>query len=119
MEGWAWFRDAISHQGFSTTSVPPKGTPLLLSEHSERPNGGYFIDITDSVPQTSKNEIERAAHVCEIAVIGFDIISTDLKDSSKPFTFIEGNSLPYIEIHHIPYEGSPRDVAGAVWYMWA
>jgi D-alanine-D-alanine ligase-like ATP-grasp enzyme len=114
----AWFRDAISHQGYDLESVPSAGTKVLLSEHSERPNGGYFVDITDEIPEKTREEIERAACVCEIEVIGFDIISKDLKNAELPFTFIEGNSLPYIEVHHIPYEGSPRNVAGAIWDLW-
>jgi D-alanine-D-alanine ligase-like ATP-grasp enzyme len=114
----AWFRDALSHQGLTPESVPPAGTHVLLSEHSERPNGGYFIDITDDIPDSTKAEIERAAKVCEIEVIGFDIISKNLKDTREKFTFIEGNSLPYIELHHMPYEGKVRNVAGAVWDLW-
>lgn len=114
----AWFQDAIRHQGFAPDSIPPAGIRLLLSEHSERPNGGYFIDITDEIPADTRATIERAAVVCSTPIIGFDIISEDLRDKTKRFTFIEGNSLPYIELHHIPFAGSVRDVAGAVWDMW-
>lgn len=114
----AWFRDAIAHQGYTLESVPPRGTQVLVSEHSERPNGGYFIDVTDRIPRDTVSVIERAAEVSEQPVIGFDIISENLPDASQPFTFIEGNSLPYIEIHDIPYEGTPRSVAAAVWDMW-
>jgi D-alanine-D-alanine ligase-like ATP-grasp enzyme len=113
-----WFLDAILHQGFTTSSVPPAGTHVLLSEHSERPNGGYFIDITDTVPSATIVEIERAAEVCDVEIVGFDIISPNLLKQDSSFTFIEGNTLPYIEIHDIPYEGKPRNVASAVLDMW-
>lgn len=114
----AWYQDALRHQGYAPESIQPAGTRILLSEHSERANGGYFIDITDAVPKGTVEVIERAARVCETHVIGFDIISSDLKENGQRFVFIEGNSLPYIEIHHTPYAGSPRDVAGAVWDAW-
>ncbi len=114
----SWYIDAIQHQGLTLESVPIAGTPVLLSEHSERPNGGYFIDITDSIPPSTKETIEEAARLCNAEVLGFDIISKNLTDEKVPFTFIEGNTLPYIELHHIPYEGKPRDTAGAVWDMW-
>jgi D-alanine-D-alanine ligase-like ATP-grasp enzyme len=110
-----WFRQAIEHQGYRLDSVPEKGTLVLLSEHSERPNGGYFIDVTDRIPESTRQTIERAAVVSTAPVIGFDIISQELESADERFVFIEGNTLPYIELHHIPYEGTVRDVAGAVW----
>ena len=113
-----WFFDAVKHQGYTPDSVPPSGTTVLLSEHSERPNGGYFIDVTDRIPAATVATIERAAEVCDVEVIGFDIISPDLTDPRARYTFIEGNTLPYIEIHDIPYEGTPRNVAGALWDLW-
>lgn len=114
----AWFHEAITHQGYTPRSIPPAGVRLVLAEHSERTNGGYFIDITDEVPARTIAEIERAARACQIMIIGFDILSIDLRKEDESFTFIEGNSLPYIEIHHIPYEGKVRNVAGAIWDMW-
>ncbi len=113
-----WFREAITHQGFAIGDVPVSGILIALSEHSERPNGGYFIDVTDSIPLVHKNTIERGAVAARIPVIGFDIISEDLADPNILFAFIEGNALPFIELHHIPYEGKVRDVAAAVWDLW-
>ncbi len=113
-----WYRDAIMHQGYTTESTPEAGTRVLLSEHSERPNGGYFIDITDEIPEVTRKEIERGARASEIEVIGFDILSKDLRNPGESFTFIEGNSLPSIELHHLVYEGKIRNVAGAIWDLW-
>ncbi len=115
----AWFEDAITHQGYMRESVPPKGTRVLLSEHSERPNGGYFVDVTDRIPNTTKSVIEKAARVCQAHVVGFDIISKDLGDEHGRFVFIEANTLPFIELHSIPFEGTPRTVAGAIWDSWS
>lgn len=114
----SWFRDSIRHQGYKPADVPSAGTLIVLSEHSERPNGGYFIDITDRVPPAHRELIERGAQVCGAEVIGFDLLSQDLTDPSVRFTFIEGNTLPHIDVHHVPYEGAVQDVAGAIWDMW-
>jgi cyanophycin synthetase len=115
----AWFRDALLHQGYSRTSVPSKGTRLLLAEHSERANGGYNRDVTDLIPHAHRVEIERAAALTELPVVGFDLISEDLTLEDLPFTFIEANTLPFIYIHHEPSVGTPRNVAGAIWDLWA
>jgi cyanophycin synthetase len=112
------YKDALTRQGFTSKDVPSAGLSLILAEHSERANGGYNEDITDRLPETVCHEIERAARLCGLAVIGFDIISRDLANPTEPFTFIEGNSLPFIDIHHDPTYGTPRNVAGAVWDLW-
>ncbi len=116
----AWFIDTIHHQGLTVESIPEKGRMILLSEHSERPNGGYFIDVTDTIPKENRDIIEHAARVTELDVIGFDIISMDLSKphSVEPFVFIEGNSLPFIELHMEVYEGTKRNTASAVWDLW-
>ena len=112
------YLEALRHQGLAPDSIPAAGTLLTLAEHSERANGGYNEDITDAVPEHVRQKVERAARLAGLAVIGFDIISRDLTDAREPFTFIEGNPLPFIDIHHDPTVGKPRDVAGAVWDLW-
>ncbi len=118
VEDTNFFRSAIRHQGYTLESVPPKGTEVLLAEFSERTNGGYFIDCTDEVPSTTIEVIERAAAACGVDLVGFDIISKDLTDPTERFVVIEGNTLPYIEIHDIPYAGKVRNVSGAVFDLW-
>ena len=116
----AWFRESIAHQGFTIDSVPSKGTEILFMEHSERYNGGYFVDVTDDVPSENIALIEKGAQFCGLDLIGFDIMSRDLTKSVtvEPLTFIEGNTLPFVEIHLAPYEGKPRDPLAALWDLW-
>lgn len=113
-----WFAQAIEHQGYKMHDVPEAGTRITLAEHSERANGGYFVDCTNEIPESTRGVIERAARVAGIPVIGFDILSEDLSEAGLPFTFIEGNSLPDIEIHDVPYEGARINVAKSVWDLW-
>jgi D-alanine-D-alanine ligase-like ATP-grasp enzyme len=118
VEDGSLFRNTIRHQGYTLESVPEKDTAVLLAEFSERTNGGYFVDCTDDVPLQTIQEIERGAEVCGLDLVGFDLISEDLSDATKRFTFIEGNTLPYIEIHDIPYAGPVRNVSAAVFELW-
>lgn len=112
------FRTTIAHQGFAPDDVPPAGTELLLAEYSERAYGGYFVDVTDAVPERTIQEIGRAAGACRVGIVGFDLISRDLSDPNERFVFLEGNTLPFLEIHDIPYAGEPRSVSAAVWDLW-
>lgn len=114
------FHECLRRQGLTEMSRPKHGTAILLAEHSERPNGGYFVDCTGEIPAENKDLIERAAQLTRAPIVGFDILSRDLTISrhEEPFTFIEGNRAPFIELHDIPYEGTPRDVASAVWDLW-
>ena len=116
----AWFFESMAHQGFTMDSVPPAGTRIVLVEHSERHNGGYFVDVTEQVPPENIALIERGAALCGVDIIGFDIISRDLTKpaSVEPMTFIEGNTLPFIEIHLTPYEGKVYDTPKAIWDLW-
>jgi D-alanine-D-alanine ligase-like ATP-grasp enzyme len=116
----ALFLECLERQGLTMDSVPERGRVVLLAEHSERPNGGYFIDCTDAIPTDTITLIERAARATRSPLIGFDIISRDLRKPhvQEPLSFIEANRAPFIELHDIPYEGTPRSVAAAHWDLW-
>lgn len=112
------FALTLEHQDLTSSSIPPLGTKVLLAEFSERTNGGYFTDLTDEVPKENIAYLERGAKASGLPLVGFDVISRDIRDAHEPITFLEANTAPFIEIHHIPYEGTPRDVAGALWDLW-
>lgn len=116
----ALFEACLLRQNITRATIPERGVTVLLSEHSERPNGGYFVDCTDAIPTENRTLIERTAKVCGAPIIGFDILSQDLTQpiSRMPFHFIEGNCAPFIELHDIPFEGTPRNVAREVWCLW-
>jgi len=118
IEDDALFAFACEHQGYAKDAAPPAGTTILLAEFSERTSGGYFDDVTDAVPQKTIEYINNAAKVSGLPVVGFDVISRDITNADEPLTFLEANTAPFIEIHHIPYGGEPRNVAGAVWDEW-
>lgn len=114
----AVFLTTLAHQGYTPESIPPKGSLLTLAEFSERANGGYNEDLTDQIPTATRDYIEKAARAVQVSVVGFDLISRDLTNSAEPITFLEANTAPFIEIHHAPSKGTPRDVAAKVLDLW-
>jgi D-alanine-D-alanine ligase-like ATP-grasp enzyme len=61
----------------------------------------------------------KAAKVLGDPIVGFDFIIPDIKISWKnqKCGFIEVNSLPFINLHHDPLLGTPRNAAAFVWDM--
>lgn len=78
--------------------------------------GGKITDVTDDLHPTIRAAAERLAHEFETPLVGFDAMSVDHRRpiNDTPFAFIEANGLPFIEMHHAPSVGKPRDVAGAL-----
>lgn len=78
--------------------------------------GGEITDVTDELHPTIRAAVERLAHAFETPLVGFDAMAVDHRRpiNDAPFAFIEANGLPFIEMHHAPAVGQPRDVAGAL-----
>lgn len=78
--------------------------------------GGKISDVTDDLHPTIRAAAERLAHAFETPLVGFDAMAVDHHRpiNDAPFAFIEANGLPFIEMHHAPSVGQPRDVAGAL-----
>jgi len=75
-------------------------------------------DVTDDIHPDNRKLLEDAAAELNDPVVGIDFIIGDIKVSWKEQDrsgIIECNSLPFIDLHHYPLSGKPRNVAGAVW----
>jgi cyanophycin synthetase len=51
-------------------------------------------------------------------LVGIDFIIEDISKSWKEQArcgVIECNSRPFFDNHHLPFNGKPRNVAGAIW----
>jgi D-alanine-D-alanine ligase-like ATP-grasp enzyme len=114
----ALFAVTLRHQGYTALSTVPAGAVLRLADFSERTNGGYNEDVTDKIPESTRTYLERAASVSKLPVVGFDIITKDIANADELPAFLEANTAPFIEIHHVPTKGTPRNVAGPVWDLW-
>lgn len=107
-------------QGLARTDVPEKGRRVTLHQKVNWSLGGTTADVTDEVHPDNRALFERVAAVIKSPVVGIDFIIADI---GKPWSeqercgVIECNSMPFFDNHHLPFEGTPRNVAGAIWDM--
>ncbi len=91
-------------------------TTIDLSEKIGLSYGGNAREVTPSVHPKLRQELERAAKAINDPFLGFDFITTDV--SADPDTIkwgiIECNTVPFINLHHDPLEGTPINVAKMV-----
>ena len=74
--------------------------------------------MTDVIHPDNVSLLEHAAAVVGDSIIGIDFIMDDISVSWKnqPRSgIIECNSMPFIDLHHYPLVGKPRNVAGKLW----
>ena len=99
--------------------VPAAGEIVDLSEKIGVNYGGCSSEDFTICHPDNKDLFVRAAKALGDPVVGFDFIIPDITRSYKEQRcgFIEANSLPFINLHHAPLLGQPRNVAAAVWDM--
>lgn len=110
-------------QGVAWDSIPAKGQRVILNDKVSRLHGTVTVDVTDSVHPDNRALFERIAGLLGDPLIGVDFI---MQDIARPWSeqrgcgLVECNAMPYIDLHHYPYEGKPRDIAARLWeYVFA
>jgi len=104
----------LEQKKHSLNAVLIKKEKLNLRDNSNLSTGGFEIDCTDLICEENIEICKRAA-----SAIGLDICEIDLicEDISKPLSggvIIEVNASPDIRMHHNPYIGAKRNVAGHI-----
>lgn len=110
----------LQWQGHTADSVPKKGERVTLHQKVNWSVGGTTADVTDIVHPDNIALFEEVAQVLKAPVVGMDFIIGDISKSykeQKRAGIIECNSMPFFDNHHLPFEGEPRNVAGAIWDM--
>jgi cyanophycin synthetase len=110
----------LTYAGKSWDTIPAKGEVVLLGQKTSRAVGGGITDVTDEVHPENKKLLERVAEVLDDELVGVDFIMTNVDTpwQEQPRSgIIECNSAPFIDLHHYPLIGKPRNVAGAIWDM--
>ncbi len=109
----------LSRQGLGLTSVVPKGQVVNLTEKIGVNYGGSSSEDFEICHVDNKELFISAAKVLGDPIVGFDFIISDITKSWKEQKcgFIEVNSLPFINLHHDPLHGQPKNVAAKVWDM--
>ncbi len=110
----------LAYQGLTPDSILKKGQRATLHQKINWGLGGTTADVTDEVHPETKELFEEVARVTSAPVVGIDFIIGDITRSYKEQErcgIIECNSMPFFDNHHLPFEGQPRNVAGAIWDM--
>ncbi|MEI8338153.1 MAG: hypothetical protein WCF92_03345, partial [bacterium] len=110
----------LTRQGFSLDSVLSKGKTIDLSEKIGISYGGYSKEMINETHPKILEELKRAGDLLNVPIVGFDFIVEDptTDPTGKHWGIIEANSLPFINLHHFPLEGTPQNAAGKVWDLW-
>lgn len=101
------------------TYIPKKGETVYLSEKIGVSYGGSSAEEFNIAHPDNKALFEKAAKVFGDVIIGFDFMIPDITKSWKEQRcgFLEANSVPFINLHHTPHAGKPRNIASRVWDM--
>ncbi|MES2930816.1 MAG: hypothetical protein V4665_03485 [Patescibacteria group bacterium] len=108
----------LSHWGRTPDTVPRKGEAVTLGQKTSRAVGGGITDVTDMIHPDNRAMLERIADVLDDPLIGVDFIMDDISVSwrDQPRSgVIECNSAPFIDLHHYPLVGKPRNIAARLW----
>lgn len=114
------YRDFLSRKGISEDSVVESGHTVALTHRTGRLFGGTTREILGKEHPKLRAHIERAAAMLGGGVVGLDLIieNAERDPDEQQWGIIEANSLPYIDLHYLPLEGTPSNVAADVWDMW-
>lgn len=106
--------ELLAEASLTLDSIIPEGQRVYLRRASNIHAGGDAIDATGDL---SPEEIAQVEHASR-AVTGGRIVGLDVllprAEGDDDLRVLEMNTNSMISIHHFPWEGKSRDVAGAV-----
>ena len=111
-------RPTLQKRSVTGVEVPTSqrfdGKTVYLQEKVILACGADIHDRTDEIHVETIKMFQKAAQLCDTALIGFDFICEDISKSylTQDCAIIEANSCPSIDMHHFPVSGKVRDVAG-------
>ena len=108
----------LTRQRLSWDAVPTKGRFVALNQKVGRGQGGSNTEMLPKVHPENVKLFEKLAKVLGDPLVGVDFIMQDIE---KPWTeqtlcgAIECNSLPFLDLHHMPLYGDALDPSSALW----
>jgi len=107
----------LDSQKKKLTTVLKKDEIIYLRKTSNLSTGGDSYDVTDIVhPEVKKLAVKIVQSVPGLAYSGIDYMTKDISTAptDRNYIIVELNGSPMISMHHIPYSGKERNVAGAI-----
>lgn len=106
----------LKEAGLTIDSVPTKNQTVFLKKTANLSTGGVAIDCTEEIYPKTKEIAEKIAQSLRLGVVAIDFIAKDIGLDLKKNkgALIEINDTPGLRMHHYPYQGKSRDVAGAI-----
>ncbi len=110
----------LSRLGWKKEDIPPAGEKIELSHRTGRLFGGITKEMLPELHPSFVPILEKAAKITNLAIIGFDCIIPDPEKNqrSQRWGIIEGNTLPFIDLHYYALSGKPQNIAGLIWDLW-
>jgi cyanophycin synthetase len=101
----------LAKQGRDLDAIPLAGEPVDLRGNANLSTGGTAEDVTDLLPQETRDICIRAARTIGLDVAGIDIVCQDISQPLREQRggIIEVNAAPGIRMHQYPSRGTPRD----------
>ncbi|MBU3113938.1 cyanophycin synthetase [Clostridium lacusfryxellense] len=104
----------LKHKEYNLDSILIKKEKLNLKDNANLSTGGFAMDCTESICTENIDLCKRAASAIGLDICGIDIICEDISKPLNGGVIIEINAAPGIRMHHNPYIGSKRNVAGHI-----
>ncbi len=106
----------LAKQGYDFESILPAGVEVDLRGNANLSTGGTAEDVTDLLPEETREICIRAARTIGLDVAGIDVICQDIAQPLREQGggIIEVNAAPGIRMHQYPSRGTPRDAGDAI-----
>jgi cyanophycin synthetase len=107
----------VREQGLSWELIPEQDVKIFLRKTANLSTGGVGVDVTDEVGIGNRKIFEKIAVECDLNTAGIDVMADNLKEplsQQEKAGILEVNASPGLRMHHYPYQGEPRNVAGAL-----
>jgi len=98
-------------------NIPEKGEKVILHYKVNLASGADLIDVTEKIHPDNKTLFEKIGRIFDSEIIGIDFKSRDISQSYKrnKGRILELNSLPYLNMHHQPWQGKKIPIARYLW----
>ncbi|NNG25788.1 cyanophycin synthetase [Telluria aromaticivorans] len=108
--------ETLAKQGYGFDTVLDVGVSADLRGNANLSTGGTAEDVTDLLPEETREICIRAARTIGLDVAGIDIVCQDISQPlrAQKGGIIEVNAAPGIRMHQYPSRGTPRDAGDAI-----